>query len=109
MPMSRRQFTFTVLSLPAAGSLALPAQAATVEVTIQGMKFDPADLAIKAGDTVTFTNQDGVPHTATADDGSFDTGRLTRGKSASLTFSAKGSYAYHCAVHPTMKGKITVS
>jgi plastocyanin len=89
---------------------ALPAQSATNHaVTIQGMKFNPADLTIKAGDTVTFTNMDGAPHTASADNGSFDTGKLNTNKSAALTFGAKGEFAYHCNIHPGMKAAIHVA
>jgi plastocyanin len=104
--LSRREFGLFALCLPVVA--VLPAPAATVAVRIQGMKFSPATLQVSAGDTVTFTNADGVPHTATSDTGAFDTGRLTRGKSASLTLSATGSFACHCAVHPSMKGTITV-
>ncbi len=88
---------------------AVSAQAATNHpVTIQGMKFTPAALSIKAGDSVTFTNMDGAPHTATSDSGAFDTGRLGKGKSTMLTFSGKGDFPYHCAVHPSMKAMIRV-
>ena len=105
--LSRR----TVLATAAAATLAatLPARAATLEVSIKGMKFDPADLTISVGDSVTFTNLDGAPHTATADDGSFDTGRLKKGQSATVTFSTAGALPYHCEVHKAMKALITVA
>ena len=60
-------------------------------------------------DTITFTNEDGAPHTATADDGAFDTGRLTKGQSATVTVSASGDHAYKCLVHPSMKGTVTAN
>ena len=78
-------------------------------VEISGFKFSPANLSVKAGDTVQFVNMDGAPHTATAKDGSFDTGRLGKGQSKAVTFSKKGTFDYFCAVHPNMKGKITVA
>jgi nitrite reductase (NO-forming) len=75
---------------------------------------DPADystnvLTIKAGDTVRFTNTDaGMIHTATAVDGSFDTGFLSEGESAEVTFDTPGEYEYYCLPHPWMRAKIIV-
>ena len=83
------------------------AEAATHTVTIQGFAFNPASLNVAVGDTVTFTNQDGAPHTATAGNGAFDTGRLNKGKSATVTIGAAGTHAYICKFHPSMKGTIT--
>lgn len=77
-------------------------------VSIQNFTFSPATLTVKVGDKVTWTNQDSVGHSATADDNSFDTGVLSRGQSGSVTFSKAGTYTYHCSVHPTMKGTIIV-
>ena len=86
------------------------AQAQTVHaVTIQGFAFEPAELTINAGDQVVFTNEDRAPHTATADNGSFDTGTLNRGQSATLTFSGAGTFTYFCAIHPNMKASLTVA
>ena len=86
---------------------ALPAFAADHAVTIKGMKFTPATLAVAVGDTITFTNEDAAPHTATADDGAFDTGRLAKGQSAQVTVAAAGDHAFKCLVHPMMKGKVS--
>jgi plastocyanin len=58
---------------------------------------------------VTFTNNDSAPHTATLDEGSCTTENLNQGDSGGLTFNAAGSYPFHCAIHPDMKGTITVS
>ena len=77
-------------------------------VTIQNFAFSPATLTVKVGDKVTWTNQDSVGHSATADDNSFDTGILQQGQSGSVTFSKAGTYTYHCSVHPMMKGTIIV-
>lgn len=86
---------------------AIAAHAATDHaVTIKGMKFSPADLTVGVGDTVTFTNMDGAPHTGTADDGSFETGKLAKGTSATVTIAAAGDFAFHCKIHPAMKGVI---
>lgn len=78
-------------------------------VTIQNMAFAPATITVKAGDTVTWTNQDGVGHSATADDNSFDTGVLDQGKSGSATFSKAGTFTYHCSIHPNMNGVVIVT
>ena len=107
-PISRRTLLKLSLAAPAV-LLASTAQAATHQVTIVNMAFQPASLTIAAGDTVVFANQDNAPHTATADAGGFDTGRLTKGQSVALTFPSAGSFAYHCAVHPRMVGSVTVS
>lgn len=93
----------------AATLLAFPALAADHAVTIKGMKFEPAALTVAAGDTVTFTNEDAAPHTATAGDGTFDTGRLNQGDSATVTIGGAGSFDYICQIHPMMKGNVTAN
>lgn len=77
-------------------------------ITIQGFAFDPATAAVPMGTEVTWTNADPVPHTVTADDGSFDSGPLDQGGTFSMTFNEAGEVAYACAIHPTMKGTVTV-
>jgi plastocyanin len=76
-------------------------------LTIADFTFTP--LSVPAGATVTVANADGVQHTATATDGSFDTGILDGG--GSITFvapGAAGTYSYVCQVHPTMQGTLIV-
>jgi plastocyanin len=80
-----------------------------VDVAIAEFAFNPADIAATVGQTVTFTNSDSVPHTATLDDGSCTTPNIANGGSDGLTFNAAGTYPFHCNVHPNMKGTITVS
>lgn len=80
----------------------------STEVTIENFSYSPATITIKAGDTVTWTNNDSVAHTATADDESFDTGLLEKGQSTSVTFDTPGTYTYHCTPHPNMKGTVVV-
>jgi len=107
--LSRRSVLRNALSgMAVLPLLAVQARAATHQVTIQNMAFSPADLVIAAGDTVVFTNADSAPHTATADSGAFDTGRLGNGESAQLTFADSGTFTYFCAFHRSMKGSITV-
>jgi plastocyanin len=78
-------------------------------VEIQDFQFSPDTLEIPVGTTVTWTNGGEAPHTATADDGSFDTGRIEPGESASVTFDEAGEFAYHCDVHPRMTATIVVT
>lgn len=80
----------------------------TNTVTMKNFEFDKKILNIKVGDIVTWVNGDTVSHTATADDGSFNTQLLAQGEKASITFTKKGIYTYHCSVHPNMRGTIVV-
>lgn len=84
---------------------------ATLTVTIKNMKFDPNNLAIKAGDSVVWKNDERKTHTATADSGPTpNTGEIDAGKSSSpQTFGSAGTYKYHCEIHPMMKGQVVVS
>lgn len=84
---------------------------ATDAVAIKGFAFSPANITVKAGTTVTWTNQDSATHTVTADTASSDapdSGDLAPGKSYSFTFQKAGTYMYHCAIHPNMVGMVTV-
>ena len=89
---------------PAAGEVT-GAQAA---VAIKDDAFTPPTRTGPAGTTVTWTNDDAVPHTATAQDGSFDSGNLNPGQSYSFTFSTPGTYPYICQYHAGMQGSIVV-
>jgi LPXTG-motif cell wall-anchored protein len=82
--------------------------AASASVTIRDFAFSPTSVTIDVGDTVTWTNKDSVKHSATAEDGSFDTGLLGNGRSGSSTFDEAGTFQYFCKPHPSMKGTITV-
>ena len=76
---------------------------------IVDFEFTPPDITVAAGTEVTFTNDDTSPHTATADDDSFDTGKLDDGgDSGSVKLDEPGTYSYFCEFHPTMKGTIEV-
>ncbi|CDX13943.1 conserved exported hypothetical protein [Mesorhizobium sp. ORS 3324] len=96
--------TVLVLALLA---FAMPAFAANHAVRIKGHEFHPAKISVAVGDTVTFTNADPVTHTATADDGSFDTGQLAKGKSVKVKIAKAGAHSFHCAIHSSMTGVVT--
>jgi plastocyanin len=100
-------FKLTTVAATLSVAMALPAFAADHAVTIENFKFDPPSLEVAAGDTVTFTNKDSAPHTATANDKSFDTGKLGQGESGTITIADAGSFDYICTFHPMMKGNIT--
>jgi LPXTG-motif cell wall-anchored protein len=82
--------------------------AASGSVTIADFQFSPAQITIDQGDTVTWSNNGPTPHSATAPDGSFDTGIFPAGESRSHTFSEAGTYAYICTPHPQMHGTVVV-
>jgi plastocyanin len=84
-------------------------EAGTVEVTIAGRAFGPGKVTAAVGDVIVWTNKDSVPHTATLDDDSCTTSSLGEDASGALTFSAPGTYPYHCRIHPDMTGTIEIS
>jgi len=77
-------------------------------VEISDFTFLPVTLNIKKGDSVTWTNKDGTRHTATSDDGVFDSGLLSNGQNFKYQFNEVGTFSYHCTPHPYMKAKIIV-
>ena len=83
----------------------------TFDVSItDDMEFDPDEITIYVGDTITWTNNDGMSHTATSTSGptSFDSGNIASGGNWSFTFTEAGSYEYECDYHSSMAGVITV-
>ena len=89
------------------GVQAVPVQN-VVSVSIQDFFFDPADAAVEPGTSIVWVNQGQEPHTVTADDGSFDSGVLNPGDSFMVTFLGSGTLTYHCEIHPSMVGSVTV-
>lgn len=79
-----------------------------MDISMKDLAFDPAKVSVHEGDTITWTNNDTVDHTATAESGAdFDSGTLSPGE----TFAWKatpGKIAYHCTIHPEMTGTIDV-
>jgi plastocyanin len=76
-------------------------------VDINHFAFHPKTLRIKRGGRVAFHNSSTVAHTATRA-GSFDTHRIAPGKTVLVRFTHRGAFAYHCKIHPFMKGKVVV-
>ena len=71
-------------------------------VSIQNFAFVPDTIRIKAGQTVTWTNKDTAPHTATSLSGAFGSNDLATNQTFQFTFNTTGTFSYHCTVHPMM-------
>jgi plastocyanin len=78
------------------------------KVQIVEFTYEPDPVVVQAGGKVIWQNEDTAPHTATADDGSFDTGTIEKGKLGSATFKEPGTFTYHCEIHPSMHGTVEV-
>src|ERR1700746_189814 len=94
-----------------AAALLLPlgatAQAEELKVTIDNFTFAPAELKVKVGDTVTWTNHDDIPHTVVSA-GKYRSKTMDNDDPFSFTFTAAGDYKYFCSLHPHMTGMIKV-
>jgi plastocyanin len=105
----RRSVAGAAAAALAVSILAVPvALAADHPVDIAGFAFSPKSITVSVGDSVTWANADAQSHTATADDGSFDTGTITGSTPKSVTFATVGTFAYHCKIHPAMTGTVVV-
>jgi plastocyanin len=81
----------------------------TKEITMQNTTFNPAEITVSKGTTVRWINQDAIPHTATSDQGFFDSRNMNPNDVFEYTFDSIGVFPYHCTYHtPVMVGKITV-
>lgn len=82
--------------------------AAPLVVHLSEFKYKPQTVTVHTGEAVTFVNDDGAAHTATADDKSFDSGNLDHAQSWTHVFTKPGTYRYICTYHPFMKATIVV-
>lgn len=80
----------------------------THTVVIEGVRFDPQELAVKVGDTIVWINHDPFPHTVTAADKTLDSHEIAAGRSWKYTVKKAGVLAYACSLHPTMLGTLRV-
>ena len=93
----------------ASGSAAAAPAAAGSTITIRSFAFG-SPLTVKPGQSIAVVNQDSAPHTVTADDGKSFDAKAGPGGSGSFTAPmAPGTYAFHCTVHPSMHGTLTVT
>jgi plastocyanin len=75
-------------------------------VKIDFADYTPAHLDVLTGDDVTWTNTSSRKHTVTAEDQSFDSGKIAIGQDFSHTFASPGVYSYYCRLHPTIRGEV---
>jgi plastocyanin len=98
----------SAMVLLVAGAIAGPARAETVEVKIDNFTYNPQQITVKAGTTVTWVNHDDIPHTVTSKTGAFRSEAMDTDDKFSFTFATPGSFPYFCALHPHMTGSIVV-
>jgi plastocyanin len=109
MKCSRWVLAFVVLVL-LGGEFAAPGQQADSHkhyvVSIKGFKFVPEKLEVNSGDTITWKNEDIVPHIVTGE--KFKSKSLDEGDTWTYTAKQKGDFPYNCRFHPSMKGSVIV-
>lgn len=94
---------------PMMGGGAAPTAPAGTSVRMAGTRFEPSTLTIRVGETVRWFNDDALPHTVSATDGSWDSGNLAPGASFERGFESAGSFPYICRYHPGMVGNVEVT
>lgn len=118
MTVQRRTFVAQLaVAIAAASTVPLPlaktalahGEPRTHTVRIKNFVFAPRTLTVHAGDTIRWINNDIVPHTATADDESWDTGELKRGQSGEIKVRADMTLNYFCRFHPMMKANLRIT
>ncbi len=97
-----------VLSISLSGSVD-QSQSTAKTIEIKDFSFQPDSITVPVGTTVTWINRDPANHTITSDDGKFDSGTIKNGGEFKFTFSQPGTYRYHCKIHPSMTGMVTVT
>ena len=96
-----------ITAVLAFSAIAVPAHAATVRILMENLVVKPAEVPAKVGDTVEWTNDDIVAHTATARNGDFDV-MIPRKSKASFVPTKAGSVDYYCRFHPNMKATLKI-
>ena len=118
LPTIRRSFVGVIVGLAVAlaacsssgsggGTSAAPVATSTVDLP-PSYKFVPADITVKVGTTVTWTNRDGVPHSIVSAERHFTSPVLDADQRFSRRFDVPGTYTYSCSLHPKMTGQIVV-
>lgn len=88
--------------------LSVPAQAETIQVTIDKLVFVPVEVKVRVGDTLEWVNKDALAHTATATNGDWSVVTAPK-QSGRIALQKAGVFDYFCKYHPNMKGRVTVS
>lgn len=89
------------------GAMAVPAQAATIQITMQDLVFAPAEVSARVGDTIEWINKDVFAHTATARNGDFDV-TMPPKKTVTSVLKKAGTVEYYCRYHPNMKAVLRI-
>ena len=105
--MQQQYFRLIVVAI-ALGAMAIPAHAATIQITMENLVISPAEVSAKVGDTIEWINKDVLAHTATARNGDFDV-MLPPKKTGTLVVKKAGTFEYYCRFHPNMKATLTVA
>jgi plastocyanin len=90
------------------GVMAVPAQAATIQITSTDLVFAPAEVSARVGDTIEWINKDVFAHTATARNGDFDV-MMPPKKTVMSVLKKPGTIEYYCRFHPNMKAVLTIA
>ena len=90
------------------GAIAVPAHAATIQITSTDLVFAPAEVSAKVGDTIEWVNRDVFAHTATAKNGDFDVMQPAK-KTVTSVLKKAGTVDYYCRFHPNMKAVLNVA
>ncbi len=79
-------------------------------VSIVNFAFSPTSITVRKGETIVWTNKDSTPHTVTGGtNGDINSLPLSQNQTYSFAFDKTGTFSYHCKIHPSMKGTITVT
>ena len=90
------------------GAMAVPAQAATIQITMTDLVFAPAEVSARVGETIEWINKDGFAHTATARNGDFDV-TIAPKKTVTSVLTKAGTVEYYCRYHPNMKAVLKIA
>lgn len=110
MPSLRTIACAVAVAALAAGAIGIAhaAEAAAAAVDIENFAFKAPTITVAAGTTVKWTNNDDIPHTVRAVDGSFHSKAMDSSDTFAFTFTKPGVYSYFCSLHPKMVGKVVV-
>lgn len=108
MTFGRKLALGAMALLVAAAMSAGKIYAADMEVKIDNFTYNPQQITVKAGTTVTWINHDDIPHTVTSKTGAFRSKAMDTDDKFSFTFATPGTFPYFCALHPHMTGSIVV-
>ena len=97
-----------VFAVPPSTAASAALQPAQGPVNISAFLFEPAAVTVNSGDSVTWLNTDGVPHTSTATTAHLWGGVMATGQTFTVDFDTPGTYSYYCEIHPAMIGQVTV-